>query len=293
MKTKNLGHQILHFPLTKIILGFLVVAGFAGGIKIGLGKLLEDLIDNKDGQDLILAIIASAIAIGCYWLLFRFYEKRKIAELSTDNIGRNLMLGIFLGVILMSLTIFVIYLSGSYSIVALNPISYLVPALALAISSAILEEILFRGILFRIIEEKLGSYIALMLSALVFGLLHLMNPNSSLIIGFGLAIQAGLLLGVLYMYSRNLWLPIGIHFAWNFTLGGVWGASVSGIPLEKSLITATIQGNEWVTGGQFGPEGSIQATLFCLVATTLFFILCYKQNKIQKPFWVRSRQPMQ
>jgi uncharacterized protein len=287
MKHKNIGLEILHFQLSKIIIGFLVVAGFTGGFQIGLEKLLSKLVENKVASDLIVGIVASVIALVSYLLLFKFYEKRKITEFSTNNIGRNLMLGLFLGVTLMSLTIFVIYLSGSYHIVAVNSISNLIPALTMAISSAILEEILFRGILFRIIEEKLGSYIALLISALVFGLLHLLNPNSSLIVALGLSIQAGLLLGVLYMYSRNLWLPIGIHFAWNFTLGGVWGASVSGVPLEKSLITSTIQGNKWVTGGQFGPEGSIQATIFCLIVTTLFFFLCYKQNKIQKPFWAK------
>jgi membrane protease YdiL (CAAX protease family) len=284
---KKLGHRILRFPLTKIIIGFLVIAGFAGATEAGLGKLLENALSNKDLSDLISAIISSAVGIACYWAIFKLYEKRKITEIGTSGIGKNLLTGIALGFTLMSSTTLVIYLSGSYKIVAVNAVTHLLPALAMATSSAILEEILFRGVLFRIVEEKLGSYISLVISALVFGLLHLMNPNSSLLIGIGLAIQAGLLLGVLYMYSRNLWLPIAVHFAWNFTLGGVWGAPVSGMLLEKSLITSSFQGNELITGGSFGPEGSIQATLFCLVATTLILMMCYRQNKIQKPFWAK------
>lgn len=284
---KKLGHRILHFPLTKIILGFFLIAGFAGAAEAGVAKLLENALSNKDLSDLISAVLSSAVGIACYWAIFKLYEKRKITEIGTQGIGKNLLTGISLGFTLMSLTILVMYLSGSYKIVALNTIVYLLPALAMAISSAILEEILFRGVLFRIVEEKLGSYISLVISALVFGLLHLMNPNSSLLIGIGLAIQAGLLLGVLYMYSRNLWLPIAVHFAWNFTLGGIWGAPVSGMSLEKSLVTSTSQGNELITGGSFGPEGSVQATLFCLVATTVIFISCYRQNKIQKPFWAK------
>ncbi len=284
---KRIGHRILHFPLTKIIIGFFIVAGFAGATGAGLGKLLENALSNKDLSGLISAVISSAVGIACYWAIFKLYEKRKITEIGTQGIGRNLLTGIALGFTLMSLTILVIYLSGDYKIVALNAITHLLPAFAMAISSAILEEILFRGILFRIVEEKLGSYISLLISALIFGLLHLMNPNSSLLIGIGLAIQAGLLLGVLYMYSRNLWLPIAVHFAWNFTLGGIWGAPVSGVSLEKTLITSTFQGNELITGGSFGSEGSVQATLFCLIATTVFFVLCKKQNKIQKPFWAK------
>ncbi len=287
MKTNNIGSKILHFPLTKIIIGFLIVAGLAGGSQMGIGKLLENLLGNKEITDLISALGAALVAIGSYWLLFKWYEKRKIDEIGTLDLGKNLLTGISLGFGLMTATILVIYFNGSYKVLALNSIAYLLPALAMALSSAVLEEILFRGIVFRIIEEKLGSYLALALSALIFGLMHLLNPNSSLWVAIGLSIQAGLLLGVLYMYSRNLWLPIGVHFAWNFTLGGVWGAPVSGLQLEKSLITSTLQGNELVTGGAFGPEGSIQATFFCLLATSLFFIPCFRSGKVWKPFWIK------
>lgn len=287
MKTNNIGSKILHFPLTKIIIGFLIVAGLAGGSQMGIGKLLENLLGNKEITDLISALGAALVAIGSYWLLFKWYEKRKIDEIGTLDLGKNLLTGISLGFGLMTATILVIYFNGSYKVLALNSIAYLLPALAMALSSAVLEEILFRGIVFRIIEEKLGSYLALALSALIFGLMHLLNPNSSLWVAIGLSIQAGLLLGVLYMYSRNLWLPIGVHFAWNFTLGGVWGAPVSGLQLEKSLITSTLQGNELVTGGAFGPEGSIQATAFCLLATSLFFIPCLRSGKVWNPFWIK------
>jgi len=287
MKTNKIGSKILHFPLTKITIGFFVVAGLAGGSQMGIGKLLENFTGNKEITDLMSALVGALVALGSYWFLFKLYEKRKIDEIGTSYLGKNLLTGISLGFGLMTATILVIYISGSYKVLALNSIFYLLPALSMALSSAIIEEVLFRGILFRIIEEKLGSYLALCLSALIFGLMHLMNPNSSLLVAIGLSIQAGLLLGVLYMFSRNLWLPIGVHFAWNFTLGGVWGAPVSGMLLEKSLITSALKGNELVTGGAFGPEGSIQATVFCLLATSLFFINCLRTGKVRKSFWIK------
>ena len=288
MKTNNIGSKILHFPLTKILIGFFLIAGLSGGFQLGAGKLLENLGFDKGLTGLFSSMVAAVVALLSYRFLFRWYEKRSIEEIGDLNLGKNLLIGFSLGFVLMSSTILVMFFNSSYKILAMNPIASLLPALAMAISSSVLEEILFRGVLFRIVEERLGSYISLLISALVFGLLHLMNPNSSLMMGLGLAIQAGLLLGVLYMYSRNLWLPIAVHFAWNFTLGGVWGAAVSGVPLEKSLITASIQGNELITGGSFGPEGSVQATLFCLLATAVLFTICYKQDKIQKPFWAKS-----
>ena len=155
----------------------------------------------------------------------------------------------------------------------------------MAIASSIIEEIIFRGILFRIIEEKLGTYISLIISALIFGLIHISNPNSSLMAGLGLSIQAGLLLGLAYVLTRNLWFPIMIHFAWNFTQSAIYGASVSGSKMSKTLITSEITGNELFTGGQFGPEGSIQATIFCLIATIVMLYLSRKKGRILKPYW--------
>jgi uncharacterized protein len=219
----------------------------------------------------------------------RFYEQRAVSELTTRGLGRNLLTGILLGTILQSLTIFVIYLFGGFAVVAVNPVSFLLPSLTMAFTSAIFEEILVRGIVYRILEEKLGSYIALFVSAAIFGGLHLGNPNSSIIAAVGLALQAGLFLAAAYMYTRNLWFPIAIHFAWNFTQAGIYGASVSGNAIGKSLFTTEITGSNWYTGGAFGPEGSVQATVFCLLATVGLLILILKEKNIIKPFWKQPR----
>jgi len=285
MNKKSIGEKILHFPLTKIVIGFIVC-----GIVIGLGKnLLQKALEltslDIDLRNLIVGIFTAVFAVISYKYLFQFYEKRKITELSTNRIIKNLALGILLGAVLQSLTILVIYLKGGYSVISFNPILYIIPPLTMGITSAIIEEILFRGILFRIPEEKLGSYISLIISALVFGALHMSNPNSSLSAGIGLAIQAGLLLGAAYIYSRNLWFPIAIHFAWNFMQSAIFGANVSGNAISKTLIVSNIEGENWFTGGQFGPEGSVQATVFCLIATIILLTLSHKKGNIIKPYW--------
>ncbi|MNE88368.1 hypothetical protein D3C80_1856720 [compost metagenome] len=97
--------------------------------------------------------------------------------------------------------------------------------------------------------------------------------------------MAGFLFGAAFIYSRNLWLPIGLHFAWNFTQSGIFGAITSGNEKTSSLLEAKIQGPEFITGGEFGPEGSIQATVICLIATVILLVLNAKQNKIIKPYW--------
>jgi hypothetical protein len=292
MSKKSIGQKLLHFPLTKIIIGFIVCIAIVRIAQTFIKKLMEISSFDKDFKNLIGGIFVAILAIISYSYLFKFYEKRKITEFSKKGIVKNLTIGIILGTILQSLTIFVIYLKGGYSIISINPILFIVPPMTVAFSSAIVEEILLRGIVFRITEEKLGSYLALIISAILFGAMHLTNPNSSLIAGIGLAIQAGLLLAAAYIYSRNLWFPIAIHFAWNFTQSAIFGANVSGNTISKTLITSKIEGAEWFTGGQFGPEGSIQATLFCLVATIVLLALSHKEGKIIKPYWKKNNEPL-
>ena len=212
---KKIGQKIFYSPLMKIIIGLIVCGGVVVLGEILISKLL-DLLGINQMKYLIIGILA-ILAIISYSVLYKIYEKRKITEFSLSGIGKNLIVGVIIGTALQSLIILVIYLKGGYTVVSINPILFIIPSLTISFTVAIYEEILFRGIIFRIIEEKLGSYLALFISAFIFGALHLFNPNSSLIVCIGLAIQAGLLLAVAYMYSRNLWFPIAIHFAWNFT----------------------------------------------------------------------------
>jgi membrane protease YdiL (CAAX protease family) len=285
MDKKSIGQKIIHFPLTKIIIGVLVCGVVLSVGKLVMGKILDLTALDVSIKSLVTALVVAVFAIVSYTYLFKFYEKREVTEFSKKGLFKSLTFGIVLGVVLQSLTILVIYLKGGYSIISINPILFLVPPLTMAFTAAIFEEILMRGIIFRITEEKLGSYFALFISAILFGAMHLGNPNSSLIAAIGLAIQAGLLLASAYIYSRNLWFPIAVHFAWNFTQSALFGANVSGTTTAKTLITSKIEGAEWYTGGQFGPEGSVQATVFCLIATVILLFLSHKEGKIISPYW--------
>jgi membrane protease YdiL (CAAX protease family) len=96
------------------------------------------------------------------------------------------------------------------------------------------------------------------------------------------------LLGAAYMFTRNLWFPIAIHFAWNFTQSAIFGASTSGNIIGNSVMVSKITGNPLITGGGFGPEGSLQATLFCLAATIILMIRNHRQRKIIAPQWAKK-----
>jgi hypothetical protein len=289
MKSLTTTQRVFNFSLVKILIAFIFCAGIVAFAQIGMSKLLKESPIDKDIKMLLIGSVVAFLSIITYNLYVRLYEKRNVDELAVKAIGKSLVMGICLGAVLQSVTILVIYLNKGFTVISINSVVFLLPSLAMAFTSAIFEEIIFRGILFRITEEKLGSYWALVISALIFGAMHLANPHSSILAALGLAIQAGLLLAAAYIFTRNLWFPIAIHFAWNFTQSGIYGVSTSGSNMGKSLLTTKIQGAEWFTGGLFGPEGSIQATLFCLIATIVLMILNTRQQKLTLPYWKKDK----
>lgn len=267
-------------PVARIIFGLLVCLAVFIIAQNAAGKILEQLGTGKELRNLIKGLVASTAVVFTYRVFFKWIEKRKVNELSRKDLFQNVFLGTAIGIIIQCLTILVIDLKGGFTIVTVNPFAYVIIPLTVAFTVAIFEEILIRGIIFRIIEEKLGSYIALLISAIVFGGLHLANPNATLISAICITMEAGLLLGAAFIYSRSLWLPIAIHFSWNFMQSGIFGAITSGNENTSSLLTTKITGNEWITGGNFGPEGTIQATIFCLIAASVLMYINIKNGRI-------------
>ncbi|MDO9257243.1 MAG: CPBP family intramembrane metalloprotease [Bacteroidales bacterium] len=293
MENKSKLFSFLHFPISKIIIGLAAVAIATVSVQSGSQAILKYTSLNDDFQNLAVAVLAATAALVAYYYLFTFFEKRKIDELSTSHFLRNVFTGFFTGFLFLSVVILVMYFGKSYTILSFNPVSFLIPALALGISSAVFEEILFRGIIFRITEEKLGSVWALIISSSFFGFAHLANENSTIFSAIAITIEAGLFLGAAYIYSRNLWLPIFIHFAWNFSEGGIYGAIISGNGLEKSFINSKIDGPELITGGAFGPENSLQSVILGLIIGIMFLWMANKKNKLVKPYWKQQKNDNQ
>ena len=283
MKTIIRRQRILNAPLTRIILGLLVcIIVFIIAQQV-TSKLLEFIDVGKNFRNLFKGLISSIAVIIAYRYFFWKYEKRVITEFSCHNVIGNIVIGLLIGTTLQVLTILIIYLADGFDIIAVNPLSYMVIPFTVAFSVAIFEEILIRGIIFRIAEEKLGTYLSLILSSIIFGALHLANPNSTIFSALCVGVEAGLLMGAAYIYKRNLWFPIAIHFAWNFTQSGIFGAVSSGNENTTSLMTTEITGNSLITGGAFGPEATIQAIIFCALVS--LFLMHLAKDNIVKPFW--------
>ncbi|MGN7812122.1 lysostaphin resistance A-like protein [Flavobacterium sp. 22076] len=284
METLTRKQKIFNFPIVKIVLALLTfMAVVIIGQQIAV-KLLALTPLEKDYRNLLKGLFVSFSCVLSYILFFKKYDKRAITEFSAKGLAKNLTIGILIGFVLQSFTILVMYLNGNYSVVKINPVSFILIPFAIMFTVAIIEEILVRGIIFRIVEEKLGSYISLTISSVLFGVFHLANPHGTLISGICIT-TAGFMLGAAFIYSRNLWFPIALHFAWNFTQSGIFGAITSGNEKTSSLLEAKIHGPEFITGGEFGPEGSIQAIVFCVLGTVLLLALSQKQNKIIPPYW--------
>lgn len=138
----------------------------------------------------------------------------------------------------------------------------------LGVGPALIEEIFFRGVLLRLLDQRFGSMVALAATSLFFGRAHLANPEGTVAGALAIALEAGLMLGAAFLLTRRLWLAIGIHLAWNFFQGGVFGGNVSGSDLNESggLFRSELSGPDWLTGGTIGVEGSVVAVLICVAA---------------------------
>ena len=203
---------------------------------------------------------------------------------------RHLSVGLAAGLIVFSLAVGLAALIGVYRITGTGDFSDFFPALVgSAIFAAISEELVFRGILFRWIEEFGGSWWALILTSAFFGASHLYNPNASMIAAVGIAFEAGVMLGAAYMLTRSLWMPMGIHAAWNFAQGEIYDIPVSGSKVHGILI-ARLSGNPLLTGNGFGLEASLIAITVASLFGFWLLLLAIRQGELVQPMWSRRRR---
>ncbi|MCW3095148.1 MAG: Abortive infection protein [Chthonomonadaceae bacterium] len=272
--------RILNFSLVRIVLAVLCVIV----AQVAADSLLSALGANKTVRLYLDVLFAVPASYGAYLSYVRLIEKRVATELTLPRAGKELLGGLLIGGALFTVTIGVVWICGGYHVTGVHRWSVMSAALALAIIAGCTEELLLRGILFRLCERSLGTWIALGITAAVFGALHLANPHASLFAGIAIMIEAGILLAAAYAYTGRLWLPIGIHIAWNFTQGGIFGVEVSG-QASEGLLQGKLSGPVWLSGGAFGVENSVIAVGICLAMGVFLLWRTVKAGRIRKPFW--------
>lgn len=227
-------------------------------------------------------LLAWLVLLG-YTTMVRVLERRQAGEVGRPGAVAGLGRGTLLGIGLFMTTIAIIAVFGGYGIHGWGNLAAAIGAFGMTCAVAVVEEVMFRGVLFRIVEEKTGTWGAMAVSAVLFGALHLINSGATLFGAVSIAIEGGLMLAAAYTLTRSLWLPIGLHLGWNFAEGGIFGTNVSGSSDHTlGLFRSTASGSPVLSGGSFGPEASIIALLVCGTMTVLLLRKALRAGQIRR-----------
>jgi uncharacterized protein len=245
-----------------------------------VGGLAVRAVEGSWLLTLVVGVAAAAFAVLAYAWVVRRTEHRVPVEVALPGAGRAIGRGLLLGVLMFTAVIGCIALGGGYQVEGSGSVTVALGLLGLVAVGAVTEELMIRGLLFRLLEERTGTWVALVVSSVVFGAIHLPNPDATLWGAVAIAIEAGCMLGAAYAATRTLWLPIGLHFGWNFAAAGLFGTEVSGSNMAQGLLHGVTSGPVILSGGAFGPEGSIYAVLAGTALTIAFMLVAHRRGHI-------------
>ncbi|MCD0447234.1 CPBP family intramembrane metalloprotease [Glycomyces sp. A-F 0318] len=231
---------------------------------------------------LVLAISLATVVLSVvvYRWIVRLTERRTVVELGRESSVTGTGWGTLFGVALFGLVILNIALLGHYEVDGVGDPEAVIGLLGFMAAAAVSEELVYRGVLLRILEQWWGTGLALAFTSVLFGMSHLINPNATLWGVTAIAIEAGFMLGAAYIATRSLWLPIGIHFGWNFAASAIFSTEVSGNGTPQGLLDAATSGPMLVSGGEFGPEGSVYSIVFCVLTGIVFLWLAKRRGRL-------------
>ncbi|MBX3479616.1 MAG: CPBP family intramembrane metalloprotease [Caulobacter sp.] len=231
---------------------------------------------------LIFVAIACLAGLGAYAGAVRLAEDRWPEELDLRRAPVDLLAGLLVGALMFSAVMALLLLSGGYTIEgprAADPLW----AINMGLSSGVTEELVMRAVIFRLAMRAFGVWPALALSAGLFGIMHLANPNAGPVAVIAISVEAGLMLAGFYLMTGRLWMSFAVHAAWNITQGYVFGAAVSGTAGPGSLwISKPVDGAPAIlTGGAFGPEASVPAMVIGILAAVATLILAHRRGNLR------------
>ncbi len=287
VRQKPLWRRIVDYPLVAMLIaiGILFIC-FTLGLLIGQ-YLLPKIPGFSTEMKFELASIP--LLLIAYELIIRRLGEHPRDDYRDRKWLQNLGIGLGAGLLIFSIAVAIAALFGVYRITGEGDLTGLVAALiGPALFAAISEEMMFRGVLFRWLEEWGGSWVALFVTSALFGCAHLLNPHASPIAAAGIAFEAGVMLGAAYMLTRSLWMPMGLHAAWNFAQGEIYDIPVSGTPAH-GLLTARLSGPPLLSGNGFGLEASVTAIGAATVFGLWLLWLAIRNGQLVQPRWVRRR----
>ena len=248
--------------------------------------------NNKDLLSLLITLFSFAFISLLVFFRVKVIEKRSFSSIgfNKNNWLKKYSLGFLIGLSMMSIIVLILLPFG-YITIEKNPIQ---PVGVSAIASVLVilfgwiiqgatEEIVTRGWLLNVLSTKYNIGVGLLISSTLFGLMHLTNPNVNYIAVINI-ILVGLFYGLYVIKTNDLWAVCGMHSAWNFAQGNIFGFKVSGLDVSVgSLIDLNLVGSDFVTGGIFGPEAGITATFILLASIGILLFIDKKRYFSNKP----------
>ncbi len=286
------GYLVAGIALTvfvSILFAFLIEMGLVTPPSIdlaGVGMDATKILELLGPLFFPLMILVGIYSIAYTWVFVRLFDRRPLSSLGiglTPGWCLDFGKGLGLAALLLGVVFLISLASGGIAVIGFQRpappdqdlVPYLLLAVAALISVGVYEELMFRGYILQKLNEKTGTFAAVVISSLIFALLHVTNPGANFI-GLVNTWFIGALLCSLYFRSRSLWLPIGFHFGWNFLLGFAYSLPVSGLPFHGILDVVELEPESRLAGGIYGPEGGF-ATLIALVLLTAWLI--WKRTK--------------
>ncbi len=267
---------LVFFIPYSIILGLFTFAGS----KVANYNIYDLNLIPTTRQDLILIIFDFIGTFLVLWFSMKYIDREKFHELGFQINNRliDFIFGLTLGISIISISFYILYIIDSIFIISYSiDMTKLFQTTLIFILVAVIEETIFRGYILRNLLISFKKHIALLISSIFFAFMHGLNPNINNI-GFLDLFLAGILLGISYIYTRNLWFPIGLHISWNLTQT-LLGFNVSGQDIY-SIVEIQIKENNLLNGGDFGFEGSILSVISQLFFIALIFFYYRKQEKL-------------
>ena len=286
----NLALRILRFPVTLIVLETVVFVFIGSSLEAsGTARRM-----GLSPAGFFLFVLVGAVVLILVWKAFRrWVEGERDREFTLPGAGKELGSGLLAGFLLFSLMTGLVALLGGIEIVGTRPFgkTQFWEWAALGVASGLFEETLFRGILLRQLERLVGTWWALAATSVLFGALHMANPDATWTGAISIMVEAGILLGAAYLYTRRLWLAAGIHAAWNFTQAWLFSVPVSGTGQSIGILVTRRSGPDWLTGGDFGLEASMAAVFVATVAGLFLLWKAYRKGSFVAPIWSRRANP--
>lgn len=238
--------------------------------------------NNQNLLSLLITLFSFAFISLLIFFRVKVIEKRSLSSIgfNKNNWLKKYSLGFLIGLVMMSIIVLILLLFGYITVdknsiqpVGISAISSILVILFGWIIQGATEEIVTRGWLLNVLSSKYNIGFGLLISSTLFGLMHLTNPNVNYIAVINI-IFVGLFYGLYVIKTNDLWSVCGMHSAWNFAQGNIFGFEVSGLDISVgTLIDLNLVENDFITGGVFGPEASIVATFVLLLSIIILLFI--------------------